>query len=392
MELKQLPITLVMVVRNSNGRLKDVIKAHRDIVSEVVVVDQSSDDGTYEEALEHADFVFKRTNKGRCEPDRNFAFTTGSHDWVLNLDDDEYLDDKTKERLSEYLASGADIVWFNRRNYVDKKDLSDVIGNDPQCRLFRRGTLNWPDAMHRYPEPRQGAQVYFSDGWINHYRTLEGLKSANRKRNRVASPQEIQLQEQFISNVESALKQRVNFNEDWYKDDQIEKLVTQFNRVKGLEGDIVEIGCWEGKSTCALANVVHPETLIAVDSWNGDSDDHVTRKILKERDVFNQFIKNIGELTKRNVDVHKRDCFEFLSEYSGKIKFIHIDAAHDYDSVKRTIEMVKDKVVSGGIICGDDFVASHESHPNMNGGVERAVKESLPGFKNDYNFWYWVKD
>lgn len=392
MELTKLPISLVLIVRNSGGRLKEVIQAHGDIVSEVIVIDQSSDDGTYEEALEYADHVFKRTNKGRCEPDRNFAFGVATQEWVLNLDDDEYLSDEAKSKLPELIKSGAHIVWFGRKNYVNDKDLTDFIGNDPQCRLFKRGALNWPDAMHRYPEPAPGTITLFSDQWIKHYRSLEGLKTANRKRNRIATPQEIEMQEHFISSVEKLLKEREHFNENWYKDEQIDALVKAADLVKELEGDAIEIGCWEGKSTCSLVNKFYPDTVIAVDTWKGDGGDHATNKILKERDVYAQFRKNLLALTKNNVKVEKKDCFEFLKEYNGKIKFIHIDAAHDYDSVKRTIEAIKDKVVPGGVICGDDFVGAWDGSPGLNGGVERAVKELLPGFKTDYNFWYWVKD
>lgn len=47
---------------------------------------------------------------------------------------------------------------------------------------------------------------------------------------------------------------------------------------------------------------------------------------------------------------------------------VYIDAAHDYDSVYNDLSLIYDKVISGGIISGHDYL-------NMNYGVNRAVKE-----------------
>ena len=123
------------------------------------------------------------------------------------------------------------------------------------------------------------------------------------------------------------------FNENWYSDDQLANLVKLYDAARPLSGSIIEIGCWEGKSTVGLANTCFPEILVAVDSWAGNTaeeDNHLTVQILKERDVFQTFQNNINTLTKGNVSIQKSDCFDFLATFHGTIKFCHIDAAHDY--------------------------------------------------------------
>lgn len=205
-ENQKLPISLVMIVRNSAGRLKEVITAHKDLVSEVVVIDQSSDDGTYEEALEHADLVLRTRNKGACEADRNLAFSLGNMPWVLNLDDDEFLSDDLKAALPRLLNSDVDIVWFKRDNLVDGLSIKEQMGDDPQCRLFKKDSLNWSDAIHTYPTPVNGANVLHSDFWINHVRTLAGIKATHEKRKEVLTPQNLDQERGFIAMVENALK------------------------------------------------------------------------------------------------------------------------------------------------------------------------------------------
>jgi hypothetical protein len=157
---------------------------------------------------------------------------------------------------------------------------------------------------------------------------------------------------------------------------------------------IIEIGCWEGKSTVSLANAVYPQNVIAVDTWQGNFDEnpnHPTVQWAKERDIFAEFMKNIQEMTKGNVIPHKMDCFAFLGSLQDKVKFCHIDASHDYVSVKQTIRMLMPKLVPGGVLCGDDFRTAHAGRTDLQGGVEKAVREMCPYHMIVENFWYWSK-
>lgn len=182
------------------------------------------------------------------------------------------------------------------------------------------------------------------------------------------------------------------FKENWYSDKQLKELSRVLNKVLHIEGDIIEIGCWQGRSTICIANVSYPEGIIAVDTWAGNFDEkpnHPTVEICKKRDVFAEFRQNIKEQTKGNVSVHKMDCFEFLDCYSGRMKFCHIDASHDYDSVVKTIEKCLPFLVKGGILCGDDYKTANKGRADLKGGVEKAVCDILPSHKALDNFWYY---
>ena len=61
------------------------------------------------------------------------------------------------------------------------------------------------------------------------------------------------------------------FNEYWYADDQCIELVKLVNKIINLEkGNIIEIGCWEGRSTVCITNACYPENLICNDTWLGN--------------------------------------------------------------------------------------------------------------------------
>ena len=86
------------------------------------------------------------------------------------------------------------------------------------------------------------------------------------------------------------------FNECWYDDSQIINLVDLVKKTPDISGDVIEIGCWEGKSTISIANACYPDTLICNDTWLGNVQEsivtgleHPTETILKTRDVYDIF-------------------------------------------------------------------------------------------------------
>jgi glycosyltransferase involved in cell wall biosynthesis len=202
----KLPISLVTIVHNASGRLRNLIEKHRDVVSEVIVVDQFSTDGTYEEAQELADIVFQRRCKGTSDPDRNWAFGMASQPYVLYLDDDECLTDETKALLSEILAIQADAFWLKRDNYVDGVDIKEISGDDIQCRLFKRGAVRFPSRIHKYPEAAQDIRVVYLDCAIRHDRGYDQMVQSNRSREIIANPDEKKLQDSFMDKVTDYLK------------------------------------------------------------------------------------------------------------------------------------------------------------------------------------------
>ncbi len=189
------------------------------------------------------------------------------------------------------------------------------------------------------------------------------------------------------------------FHEDWYSIQQLEDVSNLLRKVKEIDGKIIEIGCWEGKSTIRLANTCFPEVLICNDTWLGNVQEsivagvlHPTERIVKERDVYSTFLDNMNLHTEGNYLVVKQDCIEWLKTFEDPIKFIHIDASHEYESVAETIRLVLPHVVKGGVICGYDYLTANMNRHDLHGGVERAVRELLPQHSNMGNLWYFINN
>lgn len=177
--------------------------------------------------------------------------------------------------------------------------------------------------------------------------------------------------------------------------EEIEFISNLIKSVKHQDkGLFVEIGAWKGVSTVAFANACYPHNLHVIDHWQGQTDegeDHHTVEYAKENNVFEIFNNRVNEKTNGNVTVHLGDAIEILeSEWKQSIQFVCIDAGHSYEVTRDIIKLVKRFTNHTSIICGHDFLTAHRGRTDLNGGVERAVRECFPYnlFSTFSNVWY----
>lgn len=145
----------------------------------------------------------------------------------------------------------------------------------------------------------------------------------------------------------------MNFTEDWFAAPSCKAVQRLVAQTKGLGGRVIEVGCWEGKSTVHIAQGCYPTKVQAVDTWEG-SPGEISAELAATRDVFATFNENIRDLTRGNVETHRMGWREYFALDRGPIRFIHIDAEHTYREVFDNIAEVLPLMVAGGVICGDD--------------------------------------
>ncbi len=148
------------------------------------------------------------------------------------------------------------------------------------------------------------------------------------------------------------------FHENWYSGAQA-LYVGQLAR-QAPEGAMVEIGCWEGRSSIVIANLINPRVLHCVDHWQGNIDedaDHESGKIASERDILATFVGNMERCTPQNWTEYKQNWQTWVTCWkpNGRsIAFLHLDASHDRASVRDCLAAIKPFLVEGAILCGDD--------------------------------------
>lgn len=193
----------------------------------------------------------------------------------------------------------------------------------------------------------------------------------------------------------------------------IDQLYTLFNLVyfsADLEGDILEIGSWCGRSAVVLGTAarligntkVHCVDLFPKkDDWQQNEDGSYSFKVRLdgvtyggyqdqtvwqepfERDMlpiyekYNGILDVFNETIAKNrlqdlVVAHVADSTRFVTAISDnfKCKLAFLDGDHSYEAVRHDIQNVERFLVPGGWICFDDAFTTYD-------GVNRAIEECI---------------
>jgi predicted O-methyltransferase YrrM len=172
----------------------------------------------------------------------------------------------------------------------------------------------------------------------------------------------------------------VTFTERWFCEESQSALEGLYRTVADLDGAVIEVGSWEGRSTLALSKACYPHTLHAVDTWEG-SPGEISATLAADRDVHATFVDNMRRLSKGNVEPHRMGWREFFASWDQPIRLLFIDAEHSYVEVRDNIEAALPLMVPGGIVCGDD-----NHHPP----IQRAIIDVFGDAMLTATLW-WVR-
>jgi predicted O-methyltransferase YrrM len=175
----------------------------------------------------------------------------------------------------------------------------------------------------------------------------------------------------------------MNYTEDWFGIDSCNALAKLTHRIAEVEGIIVEIGAWEGRSTVALAKAAWPRRVNSVDTWAG-SPGEISAELAAERDVYQTWRANVDAGTDGNVNEYRMGWRDYLPTVKQPVALAFIDAEHTYTEVRDNIAALLPLMAPGGIICGDD---AH--HPP----VQQALLELFDphDVTLDATLWIWRK-
>ncbi|MHA6532569.1 class I SAM-dependent methyltransferase [Paenibacillus sp. BAC0078] len=134
--------------------------------------------------------------------------------------------------------------------------------------------------------------------------------------------------------------------------------------VDHLDGEIVEIGSFKGKSTLALGFgskwiSERKRTIISIDPFI--SNGYYT-------DYFDEFMTNILNFQLANYVLPiKKFSHEAIQDCPESIAALFIDGDHSYSGIKRDMELYAPRVVRGGFIAFHDYTVYAD--------IKRAVDE-----------------
>ncbi|WP_434631756.1 glycosyltransferase family 2 protein [Chromobacterium sp. CV08] len=144
-------ISAVLITKNAGKQLKQCLQSV-DFADEIVVVDSGSSDDTLTIAAAYQAKVIHQNWLG-FGPQKQFAVSQASHDWVLCLDADEYLSEELSFSIKEMLKNPQAAAYrFPRCNRFMGRFLKHGEGYpDWSLRLFDRRRARWSDdVVHEY--------------------------------------------------------------------------------------------------------------------------------------------------------------------------------------------------------------------------------------------------
>ena len=132
----------------------------------------------------------------------------------------------------------------------------------------------------------------------------------------------------------------------------------------------VEVGAWKGRSAAYMGVEIYNSgkniRFDCIDLWEYSN----TQSDIPEHEytnLYQQFLDNVAPL-KDVINPIKGTSIEVSALYEDEsLDFVFIDAAHDYDNVKKDISAWFPKVKKGGVIAGHDYTSA--------AGVKLAVDE-----------------
>jgi predicted O-methyltransferase YrrM len=180
-----------------------------------------------------------------------------------------------------------------------------------------------------------------------------------------------------------------NIGEDWFSYPNLySSMVKKFND----GAHFIEIGSWKGRSASYMGVEINNSgkniKFDCIDVFSGSSE-HLdssspffNQELLEDNDwLYNEFLKNTEPIKHIITPIKQLSWLaaELYDDHS--VDFVFIDAAHDYESVKKDLKAWFPKIKKGGVLAGHDYLYWE---------VSNAVNEFFGENKIEVNEGCWI--
>ena len=159
----------------------------------------------------------------------------------------------------------------------------------------------------------------------------------------------------------------------WFNIDDLTHftLVLETQTTSGMRGDLLEIGCYHGRSAAVLAmHLGAGERLFLADAFDLPLSDPYGDTPTPEH-VWRNLAAAVPNLPRECVSIQRAYSRDLQLPPDVRIRFAHIDGGHDTATVRTDLALCAERLTPGGVIALDDY--AHPQYP----GVTEAVEEFL---------------
>jgi len=178
------------------------------------------------------------------------------------------------------------------------------------------------------------------------------------------------LQPNYSNLVEEIDKQELEYNlkkmeeAGFIDESKLANSTVLSNREMGLRevpenAVIAEIGVAFGAFSQSMLEIAKPKKMYAIDIFNDKTTGFWGDNVFAENNTthFEWYKKKFEKyVSDETLEMKKGLSWDIMAEFpDGTFDYVYLDAAHDYDSVVKDIEVLKHKVKDGGIIQFNDY-------------------------------------
>ena len=161
----------------------------------------------------------------------------------------------------------------------------------------------------------------------------------------------------------------------WFHLDDIAhfSLILGTQLANGVRGDLLEIGCYFGRSAALLAMYLQPnEHLYLVDVFDLPNDEpYVPPTVAVVRE---NVYRAVPTLARDALTLIRGDSREATLPANVELRFVHIDGGHAAETVYSDLMLCTPHLIVGGIVAVDDY--AHPALPGVALGVQRFLDET----------------
>ncbi len=170
-------LSLFVITKNSAATLEPCLKSVQGLADEIIIVDSFSEDNT-EEISQKYNAKFYQKAFINFQDQKQFALDKCSCDWVLNLDADEELSPKLKQKIAKIINKPVKEKLFFIQEQVTflgrKMNYSGLTGKFHERLAYREGTKYAGGAVHE-KLTNEGPKKYLTGYYFLHtpYTSIE---------------------------------------------------------------------------------------------------------------------------------------------------------------------------------------------------------------------------
>jgi glycosyltransferase involved in cell wall biosynthesis len=163
-------LSVVIVTQNEQDRIKQCLESVA-WADEIIIVDAFSTDKTVEICRSYTDKIYSRQWDGFI-PQKNYALSLATKEWILSLDADEQLSDRLTTEVKDAIINQrgtCDAYSMPRKTYyLGRWMLHSGWYPDRKVRLVRKGFASW-GGLEPHDALKVNGKVCELNGNILHY-------------------------------------------------------------------------------------------------------------------------------------------------------------------------------------------------------------------------------